>query len=1436
MASPDGGAREVPLPHQSKVGWIWGFARNDVVIPQPFMGFYWNMPQDAPCILSLPKAQRCFRRGEVSYGRRSAAWNDDDVRNMVAALRLQRGPKMNTLVRPRTWEDMYQYFDAVDLWTMGAWNLWRVVHLACDENEEGAGEPDPSRSAALAAVDDWAYNWCTHEEHRSRLRAWDERSDILCVLSPAEVNDVLCCGIPELSVLRDVLVYWSRFYKTQFGQEYGGQDVSAASSASNNSLEDARDSLPARALDDNDITHGRPEQSSIPPTSRPRRRSSSLSLPRTSSRRDAGDYCYVANPAVVIMNGTTASRTYQLSSARRLAEARAGGSQGRGHKHSKSGPAPTVDPAHPLATRGAGVDGPGPSRLPSGSHNLSSRATGASRQPVQPVQPTQPTQPTTAGPVEAGISNNRTSHDQRRRSQGSGHRANCPNHSRRSQGPDLRFAPCSCQLCAEKARSVHIAPLDIGGMSSREARAAIADHLRQWGHVEDCELKKSCRGNHYALVRFASEASAHLAVRRSREEGGGHPRLGCFAISYPMRSKHFRPEPRPRLGSDGSHLSAGNRSSSSGGTGNLSSSWDGGSPPYGSGSRRAQQSQQRLGGSLRSKPPYQWAERASLSAIRTPPDRSLSQPFPDPPHPALSAHPRSHSMTQPGQHQYQQQSQHPNWISSPAGAFSGSPAYESRTWSGHYCPRGPPPFNPHLPPPPFPGHYVSPSYQPFFGNPYAHHAWPDMPVPPPAASSYCPPMPLPPPPPPPPLPLPLSHAQHYPGFEGPRYPGFHCAARPPQPPPPEPAYGWGTRPPAHLSPPIFSAQTKPPSEAETFGSCPGSSSDASTRSAQSFTASASVRVRLPGLPREEPFPDTASLLPGHNGDDEESPARGVTSGEVSSETSAEGPAPVSVLGHFRTRLSSSVRRITFGDFGPPQTPGPTTASPAVAGGCSESTTPTPTPMPMPTPAAAPATPLMEPLAGGATARSGTRALTPDDDTGRTRQPAPSTPTQKQRINGHRETHASQEYSTADAESDDTNGRAFERQLDQLSTLLSRQNVGDVRLDPEYTATVIRRRPRHGRVYSSWMADGMAPAAQQTYPEDAAAQPQGGGAGVAAWAQAQSEISPSRAWNPAAAPFAPPPPPRQHYQHYGPGEPYTMTKHKGKKRRAKRWNKARLGPHAATRSGTPVPEPANHNAAFAHQDAAAQFLLPRQSGDGHQPVESLPQQQQTPGGGGGGIVNHVEDADVVDGVEARNGSRERDRKGKGKGKAKAAATPPLERTEDYYDNDGTGSGEADSSNGGGGGKSWHGARKRPASDQKKAAQASAGAAGHGGSAREAAAYHAGEADAAGRRQADTAEDSTTNITNMTNYTYNSYNHNSNHNDAGTTTTTTTARPRPSAYRAHAGGSLRIPRQRQQRAQAGARGDVRDLFGDPLGRPAGTHRDWDGDRARPEQRGV
>jgi hypothetical protein len=210
----------MPLP--SKIAWDWGITANYIRIPQPRMGFYWNMPADATCLFSINEdvpEKRRYKRGIVP-SRPSDAWNDHDVRSMAAILRSLHGDKTKTMVRPKVWDDLYHFFDVVDLWTKGAWNLWRALQLICDENE---GPPSQPRldDTAIGEVEEWAYAWCTHEQNRTRLGWWDQRSDILHVLSPADSKDLDGCGPEVLAVLRSALLHWHRIYRIPSQQRDG---------------------------------------------------------------------------------------------------------------------------------------------------------------------------------------------------------------------------------------------------------------------------------------------------------------------------------------------------------------------------------------------------------------------------------------------------------------------------------------------------------------------------------------------------------------------------------------------------------------------------------------------------------------------------------------------------------------------------------------------------------------------------------------------------------------------------------------------------------------------------------------------------------------------------------------------------------------------------------------------------------------------------------------------------------------------------------------------------------------------------------------------------------------------------------------------------------------------------------------------------------------
>lgn len=241
MAGP--AIREAPTPRFSQVGWGWGQDADKVRMPMPAMSFYMKPPKDIACILSPCAEPRNFPRNGIPL-RSIRRLANAEIQKLVATLRERHGSLLSSVVRPTIWEDLYHYFDIIDLWYAGAWNLWRALHLICDQN-------DPSESYEYVAenkvreIDDWVYSWCTHEENRVSLGQWDGTSDVLSVLSWESLGEITDCTAEELVVVRGSLKYW-------YDQEHRTSEAARKARTlvkSMGNLDDARKHMPAHSLD-----------------------------------------------------------------------------------------------------------------------------------------------------------------------------------------------------------------------------------------------------------------------------------------------------------------------------------------------------------------------------------------------------------------------------------------------------------------------------------------------------------------------------------------------------------------------------------------------------------------------------------------------------------------------------------------------------------------------------------------------------------------------------------------------------------------------------------------------------------------------------------------------------------------------------------------------------------------------------------------------------------------------------------------------------------------------------------------------------------------------------------------------------------------------------------------------------------------------------------
>lgn len=102
----------------------------------PALAFYLKPPPNSTCRWSTDHGRLPPNHIVLSDGcsenrmppRELLDWNDDTVQSKVDQYRDQYWEELKLLVRPNTFEDLYELFDSSTLWQNGAYNLWKLVN------------------------------------------------------------------------------------------------------------------------------------------------------------------------------------------------------------------------------------------------------------------------------------------------------------------------------------------------------------------------------------------------------------------------------------------------------------------------------------------------------------------------------------------------------------------------------------------------------------------------------------------------------------------------------------------------------------------------------------------------------------------------------------------------------------------------------------------------------------------------------------------------------------------------------------------------------------------------------------------------------------------------------------------------------------------------------------------------------------------------------------------------------------------------------------------------------------------------------------------------------------------------------------------------------------------------------------------------------------
>ncbi|KAF5613010.1 uncharacterized protein FSUBG_1240 [Fusarium subglutinans] len=131
------------------------------------VGFYISPPVGAKAVFSTCNGSNPFRYMEhLLPQRRVHLWSGDEVQSACNSLRKLYWEVIKDMPHPDSWDSLWDYFDAQDIYNYGALNLWNVVSQLFVENQSIALDV---HNAFSIEVGQWVDHWLYDGENRDKL-------------------------------------------------------------------------------------------------------------------------------------------------------------------------------------------------------------------------------------------------------------------------------------------------------------------------------------------------------------------------------------------------------------------------------------------------------------------------------------------------------------------------------------------------------------------------------------------------------------------------------------------------------------------------------------------------------------------------------------------------------------------------------------------------------------------------------------------------------------------------------------------------------------------------------------------------------------------------------------------------------------------------------------------------------------------------------------------------------------------------------------------------------------------------------------------------------------------------------------------------------------------------------------------------------------------
>ncbi|KAI0192834.1 hypothetical protein F4808DRAFT_475427 [Astrocystis sublimbata] len=162
---------------------------------EPPVEFFINAPTHAPAVFSTLFGTKEFRVPKDPTPERDGHyWWAAEIQRVCDELRRNLPDVCKTITTPRTYYDLFEYFDAYDIYYRGAQNLWNVLNSFVFENEyvqKLVSHEQKSRTDQFMPLfEHFASGLLKNTEMQTKLLSWnrDDKTDVLKVLPAYELQ------------------------------------------------------------------------------------------------------------------------------------------------------------------------------------------------------------------------------------------------------------------------------------------------------------------------------------------------------------------------------------------------------------------------------------------------------------------------------------------------------------------------------------------------------------------------------------------------------------------------------------------------------------------------------------------------------------------------------------------------------------------------------------------------------------------------------------------------------------------------------------------------------------------------------------------------------------------------------------------------------------------------------------------------------------------------------------------------------------------------------------------------------------------------------------------------------------------------------------------------------------------------------------------------